>query len=431
MKIDKKFINRQNLYYEVGFLVALQQWREEPDISFLRIFKDSFKKQGLWPTDENFTREQVLIYVLRYMQISMAMQIICYSNEIIKEAGLNQGAQDVKNKLKEIKTKLDVDGKEKTTNALQMMKIIREAFAHNDDDATISNWEMDNNCNVTIQSAIGKTGERHNIKFSFKDLTDFSTACLTNLQSLTNHGIELDVNGVKLAKLFSRSDIKVHPKQIKNVIKLKDLKTNESVEMDEYQVNAIINCYKNKFFHDEGVKESLASPFRPDFVGRLFPYTFNPHNMVLDLRLAANSLYYLPQNYKTNVGWFKPILQSHIEEEHCTREIVTHLHYTFMTGHFDSIIISNILFSIFSFESSDRLDRLFGGEGLDVNRIRNSIMHGRFYYNFDNAYDFYDGRNNNDLEYIGNLSIYKIVEVAQILMHEYLDEYNIPTNTSI
>ena len=88
----------------------------------------------------------------------------------------------------------------------------------------------------------------------------------------------------------------------------------------------------------------------------------------------------------------------------------------------DSIILSNILFSMFSFESMDELTKQFNSEGIDINRIRNSVMHGRFYYNYNKGFDFYDGRNNKELEFIGTLSIKKITEVAQFLMHDYLND---------
>ena len=116
-EINKRFFHRYNLYLEVAFLSAFQQWKNEPTISFARILKDTLTQSNVWPQKE-FLREQALNYVLRYVQVSSMMQLICYSYEIVKDGGLDQSAQALKNKLKSIKAKVDVDGKEKTTNSI-------------------------------------------------------------------------------------------------------------------------------------------------------------------------------------------------------------------------------------------------------------------------------------------------------------------------
>ena len=420
---EKQIFNRQNLYYEVAFLDALQHWRDEPNISFLRVFKETFQKRGIWPEGYNIPREDFLAYVTKYMQISMAMQTICYTNEVIKETGLDQSAQDVKNALKNLKIKCDVDGKEKNTNILQMLKIIREAFAHNDDSVVISNWEMglgQDDLAVTIQSEIKKTGDRHNISLTFKDLIDFAETCLTNLINLDNNAIELDVSGVQLAKVCEKSYIV--PIQVKKRIKQLDKQTQERIEIEDRQLDAICNCFKNKFFHSKDIKESLASPFRPDFVARVFPYKFNAWNHLLNIQLASGSLMHLSSNYHTQPKWFNSVLKSYMSNSATQCEDITHLYYMFLTGTYDSIIINNMLFSIFSFETSSKLEEMFDGCGVDVNRIRNSVMHGRFHYDYSKGYDFYDGRTNQQLEFVGNLPISKITEVAQKLIKEYMEE---------
>jgi len=420
---EKQIFNRQNLYYEVAFLDALQHWRDEPNISFLRIFKETCQKRGIWPEGFNITREDFLSYIAQYMQISMAMQTICYTNEVVKETGLDQSSQDVKNALKNLKIKCDIDGKEKNTNIIQMLKIIREAFAHNDDSVIISNWEMglgQDSLAVTIQSEIKKTGDRHNISLTFKDLITFAETCLTNLVDLDNNAVELDVNGVQLAKVCQQSYIV--PIQVKKRIKQINKQTQEKIEIEDRQLQAVCNCFKNKFFHSKDIKESLASPFRPDFVARVFPYKFNTWNHISNLQLASNSLGHLTANYHTQPKWFKSVLDVFLKSSKTQCEDVTHLYYMFLTGTYDSIIITNMLFSIFSFETSTKLEEMFNDCGVEVNRIRNSVMHGRFYYDYHKGFDFYDGRNNQQLEYVGNLSIAKITEVAQKLINEYIEQ---------
>ena len=80
---DIKFGNRYNLYLEVGFLKTLQDWRiKEPDLSFLRLFKENITNANLWPSD-TISREFVLQYTLVHMQTMFSMQSINYIFEII------------------------------------------------------------------------------------------------------------------------------------------------------------------------------------------------------------------------------------------------------------------------------------------------------------------------------------------------------------
>lgn len=421
--VDRKMSNRENLYFEVAFLDAMQQWKREPHISFLRIFKDTCKKRKAWADSFQGKRETVLRYVASYMQMSMAMQTICYAYEMIKDAGLDQSAQGVKNTLKNIKTKLDIDGKEKTTNALQMIKIVREAFAHNDDGVAISNWELsgeDDKFVVTVQSEIKRGGDRHNISFKLRDLLDLTSSYLSNLVNLDNKAIELDVNGKKLEKICQNG--KLTKVQANKHIKQSDKDSQQEIETEDRQLEALCNCFNSEFFHNETMQKSVASPFRPDFVVRVFPFKHSAPNHVLDLRFALNSLYHLYNNPKSCYDWFNAMVNGCVSNPDATCEEVTYLHYLFFEGVMDSIIISNMLFSIFSFESSAKIDEMFNGTGVDTNRIRNSVMHGRFYYNYNNAYDFYDGRDNQNLVYVGTLTVEQITTAAQKLISEYISE---------
>ena len=422
-KEEKQFNNRENLYYEVAILDCLQQWKREPHISFLRILKETLKKRGAWSETFKNNREGVLFYILSYMQMSMAMQTFCYAFEAVKEAGLDQSAQSLKNTLKSFKTKVDVDGKEKTTNALQLMKIIREAFAHNDDTALVSNWEMfgdDNKFKITIQSEIKKGGDRHKITFNYTDLMDYTLACLSNVIDWQNNAIELDVNGIKLEKICRNG--KLTPKPASKHIKQLNKQTQQPIETEERQLQTLCNCFNSEFFHNEDVKNGVASPFRPDFVLRVFPFKFNAHNHLLNIRMVSNSLYHLANNTKSCHDWFKAMVDALISNSNTTCEEVTHLYYMFLQGDFDSVIIANMLFSIFSFETSTKIEEMFDGTGVDVNRIRNSVMHGRFYYNCNNAFDFYDGRNNQELQYVGTLTVAQITTAAQKLVKEFLND---------
>lgn len=418
-KIDKKFIHRYNLYLEAVFLKTFQKWKIEPNISFLRLLKETMNEYDLW-SFENISREQLLAYMTKYMQVSFLMQSCCYSYEIIKDGGLNQSSQNLKNNLKQIKAKIDVDNIEKTTNALQLVKIIREAFAHNNDSEEISNWSMDEEFYIHIQSKRDKAGNRHNIKLSFDDLTFFIDGYLANILNVDETITELYVNGNQLDRKISKQRL-LTPEQMSKHIKKVNSETQEYEKCSELQLNALCHCFNNDFFHGELV-ERISSPYRPNFISMVFPFEFNCHNMLYDLKLMSNGLFHLNYKYRSLEEWFNSILNQAKNAPDMTCEYMTYLFYFFSSGKADSAMISNILFSIFSFENFENVKNLFSDTGLDINRIRNSVMHGRFYYNYKNEFDFYDGKHNSDLEYIGSLKVKKITEVAQTLMLNYSDE---------
>ena len=417
--IDKRFFHRYNLYLEVAFLDALMKWKQEPTISFARLLKSSFVETNVWPNEE-FSREQAMNYILRYIQVSSMMQLSCYAYEMVKDGGLDQTSNDLKNKLKSIKAKIDIDNKEKTTNAWQLFKIIRESFAHNDDREEISNWSLDESFSVKIQSKMDKSGNRHNIKMSFRDLYDFKQVCLENIIDLENCVRELYVNGNKLKEKFEKNK-HLAPEQIRKHIRQFNNETDEQENCGDRQLNALSHCFDNEFFSGDLVKK-LSSPFRPNFIAFIFPYEFNCSNHVHDINLLNKGVYYLNSKYRNLEEWFSSMLAEVGNNENMTCEGMTYLLYYFGSGKFEATIISNMLFSIFSFEKFENIKTLFADTDLDINRIRNSVMHGRYYYNYDKGFDFYDGRSNDNLEYMGTLPISKIISVAQSLMGNYIEE---------
>ncbi|MBE7076286.1 MAG: hypothetical protein E7374_00100 [Clostridiales bacterium] len=418
--LDKKFFHRYNLSMETIFLKAFKEWESQPHISFLRIMKDTLQSYNRWPS-EDISREQVLQYILRHTQLSFMMQQTCYAYEIVEEAGLNSSSQRVKNKLRSIKTKIDVDGIEKNTDALQLLKIIRESFAHNTDRETISNWYMDEEFNIHIQSQIRKSTSRHNIKIGFEDLSAFIMLCLSNLTDLEGCVTDLMINGIKIEQKNKKQRVLI-PEQISKHVKEINNETGNEENLDERQLQTLSHFFAGKFFHDEDLRKRMASPYRPNFIFKSYPYKFNCFNLVCDLIDAGKALINLSSKYKSLEDLFRTIIDEAKNIPDITNDDMTHVIYFYLGGKFKTVIISNILFSMFSFERLDIIENLFNEPSIDINRIRNSVMHGRYYYNHNDGFDFYDGRNNKDLEYMGTLSVRKILEVAQYIARDYFEE---------
>ena len=93
-----------------------------------------------------------------------------------------------------------------------------------------------------------------------------------------------------------------------------------------------------------------------------------------------------------------------------------------------SVMINNLLFNMFSFESVENLEKCFRTD-LNIKRIRNSIMHGRYFYNYDGAFECYDGIK--EMEYIGKISCNEILQATNTLIHVYKEERDNNLNSDV
>ena len=84
-----------------------------------------------------------------------------------------------------------------------------------------------------------------------------------------------------------------------------------------------------------------------------------------------------------------------------------------------AVMLNNLLFYMFTFESIENLKKCFR-EDLDIKRIRNSLMHGRHFYNYQGAYEFYDGRK--EMEHIDSISCVEILQAVETLVDNYIKE---------
>ena len=78
------------------------------------------------------------------------------------------------------------------------------------------------------------------------------------------------------------------------------------------------------------------------------------------------------------------------------------------TNLFEMTLLSNTLFNMFSLILPNELSSHFDMADIDFRRLRNSIIHGRYFYNNNNGFEFYDGKDNENLTHIATLSVKQI-----------------------
>ncbi len=403
MSYNKKLINRNNLFSEIFFLISIKEWKKRPDASFTRVMRDTYK-YITQENSQNFDSRKLFNATLENISISIAMQMACYVYEWVNRSGLDESSKNLKNEFKNLKTKIDVDGIEKTTNAKFLFKIIRDAFAHNDDNEVISNWSFDDCGLISINSKIGRGENRHNIKMNYEDLVKLIDMYFKNMTDIKINTSEIYVNGNSLWNIWQNNKLKA--KDIKKYIKQYKLDTDQLIELDDHQINALLVFFE-KYFN----KELKEAPFNSDFLANIFPDIYDLVRVVEDLRYLSYSIGALSKNYYNYYSWISEIVKEHssICKDFYSNQYLLHM---LNTQKIDSLITANILFHLFSFCSIEKISSLFNEDVEKIKRIRNSLLHGNYYYNNQGEFEFYDGINKESLQHIATVSLSMCAEVA-------------------
>ena len=121
--MEKKYIrmnNRFDLMYKVLFWDVFTEWPDNHETSFVKLFCNRLKKTGLYNKKvdiENMVKSIALDFIN-----SLSMQSFVCLKEFMDKVGFDFALKNWDINLKNIKTEIDIDGKEKTA-----IKLIIEA----------------------------------------------------------------------------------------------------------------------------------------------------------------------------------------------------------------------------------------------------------------------------------------------------------------
>ena len=229
---------------------------------------------------------------------------------------------------------------------------------------------------------------------------------------------EIKISVVKLKRALQEKTLTVA--QVGNIFKLMRAKSGQQ-DIDNFQKQAIFNCLtKNDFFTYENSKH-----VEEDFIAMLYPFKENAFFNCGDIMDTSSLLYCLHDNYTSynefSIKTGKNFLLGFGEDKVPERAKHMTLFMLDNTGKIPSVLINNLLFYMFTFESENNLKKCFK-EDLNIRRIRNSLMHGRHFYNYNSGYEFYDGINN--MEHIATITCAEIMNATNVLVENYISERN-------
>lgn len=415
--MDKEQIksdNRKKLVYMRDFILSYLKWEANPNQSFASLFREELKATGLY--HQSMDMRSLIKEVEFCLETSLIIQAFVYFKELVKDGNFDLSLKKGKYDFKKIKTQIDIDGIEKTTNSQQLISIIREAFAHNDDN-TIANWYVENN-NIFITSQKDKTGKRHNIKINITNMIQLLLLYLANIDWSDYDTNEIKVSEEKLKRAIKEKTLTVA--QVGNIFKSMRSKSGKQ-DMDKLQKKAMFNCLtKTDFFEFEDGKHIDG-----DFLAMLYPFKENAYFNCCDIMDVATYLNEIHKNYTSYNKFLNATAKNFISNYDKNNLPMRAQHMIlFMlgkNGKIPSVMINNLLFNMFTFESVSNLEKCFRRE-LNIKKIRNSLMHGRHFYNYNSAYEFYDGRK--EMEHIGTITCGEIMQATNILVDNYIKERN-------
>lgn len=407
-----KSTNRSKLMHMRVFVLAYMKWEANKKASFARLFREELKLAGLYKTSSDIRK--LIKDVEICFQTSLEIQSFVCFKELIKDANFDLALKKGDYDFKKIKTQIDINGVEKTTNSKQLISIIRNAFAHNDDNLT-PNWHLEGT-KICITSVKDKAGTRRNIKISLTNMIQLLQLYLDNIDWSDYDTKEIKTSELKLKRAIKEKTLTVA--QVGNIFKPMGLKSGKQ-EMDKFQKKAMFNCLtKTDFFTYEECKHIDS-----DFLAMLYPFKENAFQNCGDIMDVISCISQLPDNYTSHAKFINETAKNYVLSFGDKKFPMRAQHQILFTvgdnGKIPSVLINNLLFNIFTFESEENLQKCFR-EDLNIRKLRNSLMHGRHFYNYNNGYEFYDGIN--EMEHVATITCEEVLQATNILLNNYLKE---------
>lgn len=397
---------------EILLAKSLIDWRQNPQMSLRRILRLNCAKH--FAPNQHINTQDVLNLAISSSMSNLLRQTFVSNYEYLRH-NIDDKMTD---KLKHLRN--TTSNNPNNINTTKFMDAIRQSFVHNDIDTDIPNWHLTDEFKVEINFKSNS--------FTF-DLIQLHKL-MTEFLALKKEHVYLnfDVKDSELFNIVNKG--KLTPNNVKQFIIMHN-KDGSLASFDQYQCQALYNLLTPATKISPIQHLNMIADNNYFILQKLLPCKHNAglisymNNMVfrglvwlnnnfIDRKNFIDSAY----NFETKVELTDEVTPSDIR---CS--LLGFINYDSIA--FESTLISNALFTLFSISSPNKLQMYF--KDIDVNRLRNSLMHGRYYYDHKNGFEFYDGRTNDNLEHICSLSINQILQsissfVADTLSTEFKSE---------
>lgn len=348
--------------------------------------------------------EKILDNYFYYGATYLSLELLTLATENFKNKGLNFGNPKVNTVVREVKAKLPSEFS--SLNGQELLKLLRSSIAHNSESNKNIKTDSMESYNINFQ----KKGlpAPANSSFSYVDMIKILSA-YDQSRELAQHHAALDIDD-----RYKNVDelLKAHKKfgSFARFIKYENAK-GEIVDIDKYQENAYLRFlikHKNNI-NKFGNHEYFLSRYFPAKENRLNQYEYKYHlSTCFDL---------LMNNYDS-------MTCTKLVKELKTKDFGAIL--PFIDKEFlQSVLYSSIAFNMFSSRTNDELVSLSTEAGCtfsddEVRHIRNSLMHGRYFFNFKDGFEIYDGKD--EMQHYATLKLEEIYKIYHVFIkHEKIE----------
>ena len=319
-------------------------------------------------------------------------ELLVLITENFKKNGLNFGDPSIRNMMADIKKNLPEEMR--TMNSTEFLKALRDSIVHNSNE--IRNFDATDINSFRVNLRKKGVRDPHEYAFSADDLLVILEIYDNNRVLTIPHGsidIADDYNSLegllKAKKKFGSFNSVITFTTQDGVI----------VPMDSFQENALLRFLINYR------KEVNKFKDFPLFLQRFFPNQDNKLNLYEQKYHLSMALCTMFDNLFTQTNEDTIKLMKKVDPIGAMPFLDTKI--------MKSILYSSMAFSIFSSRTPENLLDLattseISTDADTLRHIRNSLVHGRYFFNFKNGFEIYDGKDNN-LEHYTTLT-YDVIE---------------------
>jgi len=382
---------------------AIVLWYKNPNKSFMDCFKYTMSCRGfMWEENDkilDLDPTRTLIKVIDALNTTIIAQIVCYAFEIAKES------KDRDESRCSFKSKKNIIVSEDIESDFQLLNFIRNAISHNDDFKEKVQYSFSQNERFLTFTSNREGKENSKVIIGKHELVCFLSDYILSFNDLNGFSIKPEIN---LDKVYSNEAID----KVEEFIGLRSKANGELLIPDENQISVLKNIVE--YLRGHKVESLKCVEYR-------YPYKQNVFNNYL----RAYDFYYLitgiyRNRYSTYSQYMKFLIN--FGTYYDMADIV-------QKQDIAGMFIINRMFQSFSSSSTKDLDnfsKLFDYNSF--NKIRNSIMHGTYYKDFEGNFYFYDAprgkKTEEKLKCIDKLSIEKFREMDRSISFSKAIEYD-------
>lgn len=390
---------------EILLAKSLMDWRQNPEMSLRRILRLNCAQH--FAKNQYIDTKDVLRLAVNSSLSNLLRQTFVSNYEYLRH-NIDDKMTD---KLKQLRT--TTSATPNNINTTKFLDVIRQSFVHNDIEAETPNWQLNDEFKVQINFK--------NNCFTF-DLWQMHQLMSEFLALKKQHSyVQFDIKDRNLFNAVNKGKL-THNDIHKYIIPMTNNGSNFT--FDEYQYEALYNLLTPATDISQIEHLKMIAHNNYFILQKLLPCKQNAGHISYLNNITFRCLIWL-NHYFINREEFMDHAYQFEEKVELTDEANTNEARCLLLEfiNYDSIalecsLISNALFTLFSISAPNKLQKYFAD--IDVNRLRNSLMHGRYYYNHDNGFEFYDGRTNDNLEHIATLQINQIMESISDFITESL-----------